>query len=173
MKKEVSKMKKYVYAILTIVWLIVIFLFSSQSGTLSQKLTTDSIGKVINTNVSTNKGETQEQNKIEQTNANTKEGLIDTLIKPVRKSAHFFEYMILAILVFLFLKECNKPMYFILLGTFLFCTFYASTDEFHQLFVQGRTARFFDIFVDSLGASFGLLIVYSIVGKKVTHEKRK
>ncbi|MDD3341517.1 MAG: VanZ family protein [Bacilli bacterium] len=165
-------MKKYIYAILTIIWLIVIFLFSSQNGTLSKKLTTDSIGKVINTNVSTDKEGTQEY-KVEQKKENAKESLIDSLIKPVRKSAHFFEYMILAILVFLFLRQCNKPMHFILLGTFLFCTFYASTDEFHQLFVQGRTARFFDIFVDSLGATFGLLIIYFIVGKKVTHEKRK
>ena len=36
---------------------------------------------------------------------------------------------------------------------------YACTDELHQLFVPGRTGQIFDVFVDTLGATFGCLLV--------------
>ena len=32
------------------------------------------------------------------------------------------------------------------------------SDEVHQIFVPGRACRIFDVFVDSCGASFGILI---------------
>ena len=40
---------------------------------------------------------------------------------------------------------------------------YACTDEFHQLFVPGRTGQIFDVFVDTLGATFGCLLVFGIL----------
>lgn len=40
---------------------------------------------------------------------------------------------------------------------------YACTDEFHQLFVPGRTGQIFDVFVDTLGATFGCLLVLGIL----------
>ena len=44
-----------------------------------------------------------------------------------------------------------------------FCIFYATTDEFHQLFVPGRTGRLLDIGIDSCGALLGSLILLFFV----------
>ena len=37
---------------------------------------------------------------------------------------------------------------------------YASTDEFHQLFVVGRSGQFKDVLIDTSGGTFGILLVY-------------
>ena len=42
-------------------------------------------------------------------------------------------------------------------------TLYACTDELHQLFVPGRTGQIFDVFVDTLGATFGCLLVLGVL----------
>ena len=44
-------------------------------------------------------------------------------------------------------------------------TLYAASDEFHQLFVEGRTCAFRDVCIDSAGAAAGILIA-SIIKKK-------
>ncbi len=86
---------------------------------------------------------------------------LKTLVFFVRKTAHFTEYAILGLLFYLNLKHhSNKkqsPKLFAL--AILFSALYACTDEFHQLFVPGRTGQIFDVFVDTLGATFGCLIV--------------
>lgn len=159
-------MKRVVYGILVFLWLGLIFYFSAQTGEVSKKLTTTSISAVLSTTE-------KKEDKISSTQPEKEVKIIDILIKPVRKSAHFFEYMILGILVFLFLKEWNisfKKLFWISLG---FCIFYACTDEIHQLFVEGRTARLFDVFVDSMGASLGIGILYCIKRKKVKNENRQ
>ncbi|WP_027626165.1 VanZ family protein [Clostridium lundense] len=73
----------------------------------------------------------------------------------VRKVAHFTEYFILSLLLINALKEnynLNKTLKFAILITFL----YACSDEFHQLFVPGRSGRFKDVLIDTSG---GLLVV--------------
>ena len=37
---------------------------------------------------------------------------------------------------------------------------YACFDEFHQLYVVGRTGQFIDIGIDMIGVLFGVLVVY-------------
>ena len=69
----------------------------------------------------------------------------------LKKSAHIFEY---AVLAFLISRIHPKKKLFI----FLFCLLYALTDEFHQSFTPGRQARLYDIVFDSLGAFLGLKI---------------
>ena len=47
-----------------------------------------------------------------------------------------------------------------------FCFIYACTDEFHQMFVDGRGASFFDCLIDTTGAILGIvaaLILYCIL----------
>ena len=84
-----------------------------------------------------------------------------TLTFIVRKTAHFTEYAILGILFYFFYRQIlpqkNGLRLFILaiLSSFL----YACTDEIHQLFVPGRSGQFTDVLVDTLGASFGCLIL--------------
>ena len=39
-------------------------------------------------------------------------------------------------------------------------SFYAATDEFHQLFVAGRSGQIKDVLIDTIGACIGLLVLY-------------
>ena len=84
-----------------------------------------------------------------------------TLVFIVRKTAHFTEYVILGILFFLFFRQSfpqkNGSRYFTL--AILFSFFYACTDEIHQLFIPGRSGQFTDVLIDTLGASFGCLLL--------------
>ena len=78
----------------------------------------------------------------------------------VRKCAHVSEFFILGILVINLVSKYNvKHIYFI---SFIFCVLYASSDEFHQLFVPGRSGQVTDVFIDMIGVVLGLLLVFLI-----------
>lgn len=92
----------------------------------------------------------------------------------VRKSAHFVEYMILCLLFFNVFKDTfknNKAMIISVVCTFI----YACTDEFHQIFVPGRAGRFTDVLIDTSGAIFAILIIWSIrfIRKKLKKNKKE
>lgn len=105
---------------------------------------------------------------------------LKTLIFFVRKTAHFTEYAILGLLFYLNLRHhsnqkqslrnhsSKKQSLKLFALAILFSALYACTDEFHQLFVPGRTGQPFDVLVDTLGATFGCLIVL-VVQKIRTH----
>lgn len=76
---------------------------------------------------------------------------------PIRKMAHLTEYLILGILVFNLLRVYGVKN--ILLYSLLICIFYSCTDEFHQLFVIGRSCEIRDIFIDSIGSFLGILTI--------------
>ncbi len=82
----------------------------------------------------------------------------------IRKTAHFLEFAILFVLYNRGLaKSTQLPIKKRLFLTLALAIGYAMTDEFHQTMVSGRTGRFFDIGVDSLGAVGGLLFVLRLV----------
>ena len=90
---------------------------------------------------------------------------LSTLIFLVRKTAHFTEYAILGALFYLNviqLPKLNRYPKKILLPIF-FSFLYACTDEIHQIFVPGRSAQFRDILIDTLGASFGCLLIHALL----------
>lgn len=83
-------------------------------------------------------------------------GDIDILRFIVRKVAHFTEYFILGILVINALKyNTIKDMMKL---SILICILYASLDEIHQLFVQGRDGKIFDVLIDTLGSLSGIFL---------------
>ena len=78
----------------------------------------------------------------------------------VRKCAHVSEFFILGILVINLISKYNvKNSYLI---SFIVCVLYASSDEFHQLFVPGRSGQVTDVFIDMIGVVLGLLLVLLI-----------
>lgn len=90
---------------------------------------------------------------------------LSTLIFLVRKTAHFTEYAILGALFYLnFIQfpRLNRHFKKILLPI-LFSFLYACTDEIHQIFVPGRSAQFRDVLIDTLGASFGCLLIHALL----------
>ncbi len=96
----------------------------------------------------------------------------------VRKLAHFTEYGILALLFLIFwaalfhLMRRKKsleawclgaelqllPLAKLLALAWVSATFYAVTDEWHQIFVPGRVGSLRDVVLDSAGALFFLIV---------------
>ena len=74
----------------------------------------------------------------------------------VRKCAHVSEFFILGILVINLISKYNVKNSYLL--SFFVCVLYASSDEFHQLFVPGRSGQVADIFIDLIGVVLGLSI---------------
>lgn len=86
--------------------------------------------------------------------------IADKLNIVVRKSAHASIFCVLSILVMnciVLLKGENKFRYYIV--GIVICFLYACTDEFHQLYVPGRTGKFTDALSDTLGATIGCVFI--------------
>lgn len=77
---------------------------------------------------------------------------------PVRKMAHFSEYMCVGILTYLvWCPWINKrKALYILVMILVFIS--AVLDEIHQYFVPGRWCSFADVCLDTVGGAFGLLL---------------
>jgi VanZ family protein len=103
--------------------------------------------------------------KIFHPNANEEKinEIVEKYDVPVRKIAHFTEFLILGTLVFFTLRLYNISSIFIMI---LFCVAYATFDEFHQLFVQERSGNIIDIIIDSLGSISSILIFNKLKGEK-------
>ncbi len=91
------------------------------------------------------------------------------LLVVMRKSAHFSEYAILALLLWRALRSgptlrTKRAMLFgaVLLASAVF----AASDEFHQSFVKSRTPSVHDVILDITGALFGLLIVAAFAQRR-------
>ena len=126
-------MKKIIKTLLFVSWLILIYLLSAETGDQSGRLSDGillSIAKLL---------------KISDTKA-----FVDTFGFFIRKLAHFSEYFILYILTYECFKEYNCPK--LIVVSVLFCVLYASFDEFHQLFVDGRCGQLSDVVIDSSGS---------------------
>ncbi len=143
---------RIILIILLIITFFYIFNFSSQdsekSGNLSRTITV-SVTKNIK--------------KIQELDYNKKNDVLNTIEKVIRKLAHFSEYTFLGILLMSLmstynLKQTNKFIISIGIG-FL----YACSDEFHQLFVPGRTAKFTDVLIDTSGVIVGSIIIFILI----------
>lgn len=133
--------KKKIKWILVIAWMIVIFIFSSQSGDVSDE-NSKFVMYIFN---------------LLGINLDSLLGTLANFI--VRKLAHFTEYFILYMLLYNALKESfdfKKALLFSLAGVFI----YACSDEFHQSFVPDRGPSFRDVLIDTSGGFFALIIVY-------------
>ena len=140
--------KKLIKWLVLLLWMLVIFLFSSQPH--SGEATKSIIENII-PNIKTN-------------------SLLDMINFIVRKSAHVTEYFILALLTISLLKEYTKKERTILLSSIIFCFIYAMTDEYHQSFVPGRSSLFRDVLIDTSGSLIALLGYYFYL-KKFTTKK--
>ena len=138
-------MRKIISIILVILWMIIVFWFSSQIGDDSQVTSGNAIRKII----------TFINNDIDKLKL---EEIIETLQPFTRKLAHFTLYTLGGILIFnMFssfkLKNKEKIFFSILSGAV-----YAITDEVHQLFVPGRSGMIKDVFIDTLGIITGVIV---------------
>lgn len=142
-----TKLRRRITLVLLLGWMVVIFLFSSQPADESTQTSLRVERAICMLTVPGYTWKTPE----EQT------ALAEKIEFPVRKGAHMTEYAILAVL-FLGLVAENEITGKQLGGSILLTAVYASTDEFHQLFVPGRSGQLRDVLIDSGGALIGVLL---------------
>lgn len=129
--------------------MVMIFQFSAQdageSSSLSRKVTTKIVSSI---NYRTHRNWTPQEQAAK----------VRQLEYYVRKMAHFSEYLLLAVTLAIPLYVHGVRGIWLLLLTELICIIYASSDEYHQMFVSGRSAQLKDVLIDSAGALCGILI---------------
>ena len=155
LEKEITMQNKkltIIFAILTILWMGLIFILSATPATKSAQESKAVVRSVV---VSTSK------------DSKDIDPLVDNLNKPFRKMAHASVYLVLSILVSCLLWSLKKyKLYINNIINILWCFLYACSDEFHQTFVVGRSGELTDILIDTFGAIIGILlfgVVYKIV----------
>lgn len=141
-------LRKVIKFTLVICCMLIIFMFSSDSGTASSKKSDSVIINLVE--VISNK----------KVNNKDRDKYIEKYVFPVRKCAHFTIYLILGILVISLLSEYRILNSKTVLYTLLIVFLYASSDEFHQLFVSGRSSEIRDVLIDSSGGFIGSYLYY-------------
>lgn len=87
----------------------------------------------------------------------------------LRKIAHFSIFFILAVLLFKVIKSYTRKYSRII--TITCCIIFACLDEYHQVFISGRNARFTDIIIDTAGAICGIFL--GMTAEAIWRLKRK
>ena len=136
-------MKKTISFIMLILWMIVIFSFSSADANKS----TGTSDKVITTMI-----EIKDKITNNETPNNEKEIIVKNSSFYIRKIAHITEYLILGFLMFNLLKQYSVTNIYYAIGLSIL---YSCTDEFHQLFISGRSGSIRDVLIDSIGILIG------------------
>lgn len=147
-------MKKTISIISLILWMIVIFSFSSANANKS----TGTSDKVITTMI-----EIKDKITDQETPISEKEIIVKNSSFYVRKIAHITEYLILGILMFNLLKQYSVTNIYYAIGLSIL---YSCTDEFHQLFINGRSGSFRDVLIDAIGILLGTYLYKILVIKK-------
>ena len=190
--------QKILSVALVLVWMITVFIFSSQDGketlntsgafiyAIDSKLSSSNEPKVEkeNRNIEqSSKSDISENNKYKY---KYKYEYSANVQKIVRKNAHYFLYMIGGVILSVFFcvnsikrvnknKSNEKEIAIIKKDKTIFYAIivgiiYAFTDEFHQKFVPGRTSSLKDVLIDSLGVITGVIILKIL---KLIYDKRK
>ena len=148
--------KKHCYAILCIIWMLVIFWFSAQVADDSQEMSdffVHLLDAVFSLDIMRN------------------EIIRDMTSFLVRKAAHMSEYAVLAILFGLTIREYKKEPWLLL--ALAATAAYSATDEFHQLFVPGRSGQLKDVLIDTAGGALGLGLLALILYLKRTRKMKE
>ena len=165
-------MRRRVFLILMLLWMAGIFVFSSRSGSESSE---DSylVGTMVGDLFVPGFDEWSMQRQ---------QAFAEAIDHPVRKTAHAAEYAVLGLLAAgvcipaaeryrgekeltgkdgsgRYMNGGAAKIRRELLIPWGIAALYAATDEFHQLFVPGRSGQISDVILDSAGALAGLLIL--------------
>ena len=143
-----AKVKKVISTGLVLLAMLLIFLFSAQPGDSSDE-TSLSVGGLIGKIFISDFSAWMPEQQLE---------FAEQINHPVRKLAHATEYAALGVLMTVMFGAYGMQ------GRRRFgiswaCTvLYAGTDEFHQLFVPGRSGQLGDVVIDAFGALAGVLL---------------
>lgn len=153
MKKFDKKIQiKIIKIILIVIWMAIVFGFSNQKGAESSNTSRKVTVAVV---------ETFSDKNIEEN-----EPLIEKVETIIRKLAHYSIYTVGGFLIMNYAYAMNKSTNEKILWSVVFGAGYAVTDELHQFFVSNRSARLFDVGIDTLGVLTGVF-VYLILRKVI------
>lgn len=144
--------------ILVIVWMSVIFLFSSNDGISSSEKSNRIARFAIEVLNDINPSITEKDNFEEK------------LSFIIRKIAHFTEYFILGILLMnvmfiLGIGDIRIPLACIIV------ILYACSDELHQVLVDGRNGNIADTLLDSSAGLFAIWLYYKFIILRFSYEE--
>lgn len=146
MEEKHTTLKKWIYRILVVLWMVVIFAHSAMDATDSSQ-ESGVIVTFITEHLISGYDEMEKEQQLEVT---------DTVTIIVRKGAHMTEYAILGFLLVGALEI--RHLAILWLVAWMVAIAYAGTDEFHQTFVPGRSGELRDVYVDSAGALIGVSV---------------
>ena len=146
MAKE--KLKRIIYLVLVFLWMLTVFMFSSQKGEESQS-TSSKVTEII-IEIFTHNQNITESEKLE---------LIENTDYYIRKLAHYSIYTLGGILIYNYINTYNISGKKVILISILIGVIYAISDESHQHFIAGRSARILDVLIDSFGILTGVIII--------------
>lgn len=144
--------KRVLFLIMLLIAFYAIFNFSAQngedSGSLSLKVT-EVIVKVLS--------------KLKNMDDTLKFHYIEKLHPIIRKLAHFSIYTVVGFSIMGFMCTFDMRNIFKVVTSFCIGATYAVSDEIHQYFTPGRSARVLDVCIDSLGVLAGIFILVVLI----------
>ncbi len=156
-------MKTNILRIILIVMLLgtfyIIFGFSSQNGEESSGVSRK-VTEII-------------AEKILRLSDNEKEEAMDRMEGVIRKIAHFSIYTLVGLLLMGVLSTYNidemKKIYI----TMVIGIIYATSDEIHQSFIPGRSAKLTDVMIDTMGVAVGMCLILLLLKIIVVKHTKK
>ncbi len=78
----------------------------------------------------------------------------------VKKTGHVLLFGALGLLIYRAFRINKVGKYKAAVWAVILSTFYGATDEFHQMFTQGRESKIRDVFIDGFGAFLVVWVLY-------------
>lgn len=139
------RLKRMIAIVFVISWMGLIFYFSNQPGNTSSG-TSNKVAEIMVNILDIKNEKTQEEKQL----------IISKWDPYLRKLAHYTIFALGGLLIchmFYQFQVIHKTKWSILIGCL-----YACSDEFHQLFIIGRSGRIVDIWIDTLGIATGVFV---------------
>ena len=144
--------KRVLFLILLAIAFYVIFNFSAQNGEISGSLSMKVTEFIVNL-----------VSKIKTMDISRKIYYIEKLHPIIRKIAHFSVYTVVGFSVMGFMCTFDIKNIVKFITSFAIGVTYAITDEVHQYFIPGRSARVLDVCIDSAGVLTGIFILIILI----------
>lgn len=144
--------KRILFLIMLAVTFYIIFNFSAQDGEASGSISTKVTEFIVNI-----------LSKVKNMDASLRLHYITKLEPIIRKLAHFGVYTVVGFSVMGFMCTFDIKNIVKVITSFMIGLTYAISDEVHQYFIPGRSARVLDVCIDSVGVLTGIFILIILI----------
>ncbi len=151
--------KKWLWILITLLWISIIFILSAQTTDVSNQVSKGFGRRLAELLMPICVDDFSQLSHVQLERYNV----------ILRKLAHLMEYFVLGVLSVMSLSYM-KCKYKVPIGLII-CILLACIDEFHQLFVNGRTGQVGDVIIDSVGALAGIIIFCIVLKNKIFSRK--